>query len=306
MLTLKRHLEYPIATEGSVVTIGNFDGVHRGHQAMLEKVIATAKEKGLKSIVISFEPQANEFFSPQIPARLMKFREKVMALSKYPLDYLVCLPFNQKLADLSAEDFIQQILLDHCHMKHLIIGDDFRFGYQRKGDLALLQIWGKTHHFNVEAMPSFQHDQTRISSSQIRGLLEKGELDQAKALLGRPYGMYGRVGHGDKRGRILGYPTANILTHRKKAPLQGVYAVRIQLENKTYSGVANIGNRPTITGSRHLLEVHIFNFDRDIYGLPVYVEFVKKIRDEKRFESLAALTAQIHNDAEKAREILSI
>jgi riboflavin kinase/FMN adenylyltransferase len=304
-LKIKRHY-HALETQGSVVTIGNFDGIHRGHQALIEKLLETAEKKQLDSVLITFEPQPNEFFSKEAPPRLMKFREKAMALSAYPLDYLFCLGFTQTLADLSAEDFIQEILLNRCHMKHLIIGDDFRFGHLRKGDLSLLQSWGKTHDFTVEALSSVLKDQQRISSSQIRRLLENAELDAAKSLLGRPYGMFGRVGHGDKRGRLLGFPTANILIHRKKSPLRGVYAVKIRIEDKTYFGVANIGNRPTVEGSRHLLEVHIFDFNRDIYGLPVYVEFVKKIRDEKRFDNLPTLTAQIQADAQKAREILTI
>ncbi len=304
-MKIKRHY-HALETQGSVVTIGNFDGIHRGHQALIEKLLETAEKKQLDSVLITFEPQPNEFFSKEAPPRLMKFREKAMALSAYPLDYLFCLGFTQTLADLSAEDFIQEILLNRCHMKHLIIGDDFRFGHLRKGDLSLLQSWGKTHDFTVEALSSVLKDQQRISSSQIRRLLENAELDAAKSLLGRPYGMFGRVGHGDKRGRLLGFPTANILIHRKKSPLRGVYAVKIRIEDKTYFGVANIGNRPTVEGSRHLLEVHIFDFNRDIYGLPVYVEFVKKIRDEKRFDNLPTLTAQIQADAQKAREILTI
>ncbi len=284
---------------GGVATIGNFDGVHQGHQALLTKVVKTAKALGLPSLVITFEPQPLEYLVPQksVP-RLTRLREKFYLLAKSGIDHVLIIRFDEDMARLTPDEFIQ-LLLDKLKVKHLIVGKDFRFGKNRQGDVELLKKAG----FTVLTQPDVMMDSERVSSTRIRQALLAGNHALAHRLLGRPYFMMGHVVHGNKLGRQLGYPTANIYLHRKVSPVMGVYVVKVHgLGKKPLPGVANIGIRPTIGGTRSLLEVHLFNFNQAIYGKYVSVEFCHKLRDEERYDSLDALKAQIDIDADQARE----
>ncbi|MCW8918015.1 MAG: bifunctional riboflavin kinase/FAD synthetase [Gammaproteobacteria bacterium] len=290
---------------GCVATIGNFDGVHLGHQAVLGQLAEKAQEFGLPTVVITFEPQPQEYFSHgEIPPRLTRLREKLRALRRFAIDRVLALRFNQGLAGLSADAFIQQVLLDGLDVRYLVVGDDFRFGRGREGDFALLQRVGAANGFEVVHMHTFSLGGARVSSTRIREALQRGDLLQAEQMLGRPYRMCGRVAHGNKLGRTIGFPTANIFLHRKKTPVDGVFAVELfGIEGEPVAGVANVGTRPTVdaTGTRTLLEVHLFDFAADIYGRYVQVDFLHRIREERRFDSFEALKAQILHDAEEAR-----
>ena len=291
------------SSEGCVATIGNFDGVHLGHQAVLSQLALKGDMLGLPATVITFEPQPTEFFLPaKAPPRLSRFREKVEALRSYSIEQLCVLRFNEVLAGMSANDFIQKLLVKGLNVRYLVVGDDFKFGKDRKGDFALLKKMGEEHNFQVVNMHTFAIAETRVSSTRIRQALTAGDLMLAQTLLGHPYKMSGRVAHGDKRGRTLGYPTANIHLHRAKVPLTGVYAVRLYgLEDEPIEGIANVGVRPTIGEGNTLLEVHLFDFNKDIYGENVQVYFLHKVRDEKKFDGLPALVAQIERDCQSAR-----
>lgn len=289
---------------GCVASIGNFDGVHLGHQAVLGQLAEEAAELNLPAVVITFEPQPREFFAKTaIPARLTRFREKMQALRRFSVDYVMCLRFNQALASMPAEEFIQKLLVEGLGVRYLVVGDDFRFGRARQGDFALLQAAGKRHGFQVVNMHTFSVDGIRVSSTRIREALARGDLATAEKLLGRPYRMSGRVAHGDKFGRKLGFPTANIHLHRKATPLQGIFAVEVfGLSREPIAGAANVGTRPTVNGTRCLLEVHLLDFDQDIYGRYVQVEFLHKLRDEVHFETHEALREAIARDCEQVRE----
>jgi riboflavin kinase/FMN adenylyltransferase len=292
---------------GCVATIGNFDGVHRGHQAVLEQLARSAQELQLPLTVITFEPQPREFFAPGgIPPRLTRLREKLEAMRAYGVDRVVCLRFDAYLASLPPADFIRVILVEGLGVRYLVVGDDFRFGRERAGNFALLEQAGARQGFPVVAMQTFDVGGSRVSSTRIREALETGDLETAALLLGRPYGMCGRVAHGDKRGRTIGFPTANIYLHRAAAPVAGVFTVAMHgVPGAPLPGVANVGTRPTVDGTRSQLEVHLFDFDRDIYGCHVQVSFLHRLRDEQRFESFDALQAQIRLDAEQARAFFS-
>lgn len=293
---------------GGAVTIGNFDGVHIGHQAILKSLIETAQTLGIRSTVIIFEPQPQEYFAnSSAPPRLTRLREKVRALSQWNLDYLLLLRFNAQLANLSAEAFIQQILVNGLKLRYLTIGDDFRFGKGRSGNFALLQTAGQHHGFEVVPMTTFNVEAERVSSTRIRAALHSGDLAQAESLLGRPYRLCGRVVYGYQRGRSIGFPTANINLHRTVCPVRGVYAVRVLglASGQPGYGVANIGHRPTIGGTHPLLEVHLFDFTGNLYGHYLQVELLHRIRDEQRFASFAELRQQIQHDAQMARQLLS-
>lgn len=289
---------------GCVATIGNFDGVHLGHQALLDRVKEQAKIYNIPSLVISFEPQPPEFFRQGKPAmaRLTRFREKFTALARFGIDQVLILRFNHWLASLSAEEFIQYVLYDGVNAKHVIVGDDFRFGRQRQGDINFLKEVGAKYQITAEAMPSVLIEGTRVSSTVIRQALAKGDHVLAQKLLGRPYSMEGRVVHGDKLGRQLGFPTANIFLHRLMTPVHGIYVVRLHGIGQTgLPGVASIGTRPTVGGTRSLLEVHVFDFNQDIYGRHVQVEFCQKLREEEHFTTIESLVKQMEQDAEAAR-----
>ena len=296
------------SSEGCVATIGNFDGVHLGHQAVLSQLALKGDMLGLPATVITFEPQPTEFFLPaKAPPRLSRFREKVEALRSYSIEQLCVLRFNEVLAGMSANDFIQKLLVKGLNVRYLVVGDDFKFGKDRKGDFALLKKMGEEHNFQVVNMHTFAIAETRVSSTRIRQALTAGDLMLAQTLLGHPYKMSGRVAHGDKRGRTLGYPTANIHLHRAKVPLTGVYAVRLYgLEDEPMEGIANVGVRPTIGEGNTLLEVHLFDFNKDIYGENVQVYFLHKVRDEKKFDGLPALVAQIERDCQSARNYFDV
>lgn len=289
---------------GCVATIGNFDGVHLGHQAVLGQLAQKADELRLPAVVITFEPQPQEFFAPeQAPPRLTRFREKLQALRRYAVDRVLCVRFDRAFSRLPAEAFIDRILIAGLGVRYLVVGDDFHFGYQRRGDFAMLQTAGAAHDFPVVNLHTFSIDGERVSSTRVRDALAAGDLNGAEQLLGRPYRMSGRVAHGDRRGRTIGFPTANLHLHRRSTPLQGVYAVEVfGLEREPLPGVANVGNRPTVDGTRSLLEVHLLDFSQDIYGRYVHVDFLHRIRAERRFESFEALKQQIQLDAQAARD----
>lgn len=294
---------------GCVATIGNFDGVHLGHQAMFRRLRQEADRHELPLTVIVFEPQPMEYFRPdEAPPRLTSMREKVRMFEELGIDNVLILHFSKRLAAMGAETFIDEILVRGLGIKHLFVGDDFRFGRARSGDVRMLREAGEAHGFSVDDMDTQTHDDERISSTRIRRHLLAGELEEATACLGRSYAICGRVAHGDKRGRTIGFPTLNIVLRRKSSPLRGVYAVRVSgLGDDLLPGVANIGNRPTVEGDdRFLLEVHLFNFDREVYGELVEVDFVARIRDEMKFESFDALRQQIDVDAVEARRLLGV
>lgn len=300
------HLE-PLR-DGCVLTIGNFDGLHLGHQQVIEKLAEHGKRLNLPVAVMIFEPQPLEYFlGDHAPSRLTRLREKVIQFAKLPVDELLVLPFNPTLADYDAEQFITDILVDRLRVKHLVIGDDFHFGKARRGNFALLQHRGQEYGFEVENTHSFELNGLRISSTLIRDALAEGRLDQARLMLGRDYSVCGRVAHGDKRGRELGFPTANIEMFRKNTSIVGVFAVTLTgLDGNEYQGVANVGTRPTVDhGTRVVLETHLFDFNADIYGRYVEVHFKEKIRDEMRFPTLTALQAQIRDDVLAARRIFA-
>lgn len=293
---------------GSVATIGNFDGVHLGHQAVFRALHTEGRRLGVPATVITFEPQPLEFFAPErAPSRLTRLREKLGAMRDTGVERVLILEFGRRLAEMSADAFIDTLLVERLAIAHLYVGDDFRFGKGRQGDVGLLRAAGERHGFTVDSMETLAIEGARVSSTRIRDALSRGDLVDAARCLGRTYAICGRVAHGDKRGRTIGFPTLNIDLHRRVSPLRGVFAVRVAgVDDVVLPGVANIGTRPTVTGdTRYLLEVHLFDFDRDIYGAHLTVEFISRIRDEKKFESFEALKAQIQRDAEAARAILN-
>lgn len=288
---------------GCAATIGNFDGVHRGHQAILARLRERARELGVPSCVVIFEPQPREYFSPQTaPARLARLRDKVQLLAEEQVDLVLCLAFNKRLSKLSASEFVDTILIDGLGVKHLEVGDDFRFGCDRVGDFDFLTQVGSLQGFTVEAAQTVEMDGLRVSSTQVRKALAAADFERAEQLLGRPFCIEGRVLHGQKLARQLGWPTANVQLKRRRVPLTGVYLVSVDIDGKTWPGVANIGVRPTVAGdgSAHL-EVHLLDFAGDLYGRHLTVAFHHKLRDEQRFASLEALKSAIDADVAAAR-----
>ncbi|WP_159565352.1 bifunctional riboflavin kinase/FAD synthetase [Budvicia diplopodorum] len=289
---------------GCVLTIGNFDGVHLGHQALLRQLKKEGQRLGLPTMVMIFEPQPLELFAPeQAPARLTRLRDKCKYLAQAGVDYLLCIKFDTAFATISAENFISRLLVDKLGVKFLMIGDDFRFGAQRQGDFSLLQAAGKKQGFAVANTESFCEFGKRVSSTMIRHALRDDDLALVESLLGRPYSICGRVVHGDALGRTIGFPTANLPMKRLVTPVKGVYAVEVLgLGDKPLPGVANIGIRPTVSGVRQQLEVHLLDVDMDLYGRHLDVVIREKIRSEQRFASLDALKQQIEYDAVSARK----
>jgi riboflavin kinase/FMN adenylyltransferase len=287
-----------------VATIGNFDGVHLGHQAVLKQLTEQAARLDLPSVVIILEPQPNEFFKgSDAAARLTRLREKLQLFKSYSIDRVLCLVFNANLSAMPARDFIEKILVDGLDVRYLVVGDDFRFGHKRQGDFAMLVEAGKEHDFPVVNMQTYHLDGERVSSTRIRSALAEGDLALAEKLLGRPYSMTGRIAHGDKRGRTIGFPTANLHLHRRRSPILGVYAVEmLGIEGEPVAGIANVGTRPTVDGSKTLLEVHLFDYEGDLYGCYVQVNFLQKIRDEMKFDSFPQLQQQIQQDVTQARD----
>ncbi|AVR88572.1 bifunctional riboflavin kinase/FAD synthetase [Thauera aromatica] len=295
------------ADTATVLTIGNFDGLHLGHQALLALLTEKARALGLPAVVLTFEPHPREYFSPaDAPARLASLREKLLLLGAAGVDRTHVCRFDARFAAQNAQSFIDDTLVHGLGVRHLFIGDDFRFGARRQGDFAMLQEAGRRLGFGVESMPTLSVDGERVSSSAVRSALAEADLARAARLLGRPYSIAGRVSHGDKLGRQLGFPTANIQMKHRLPPLTGVYAVGVEgLAAAPIAGVANIGLRPTVTANgRARLEVHLFNWTRDCYGAHIRVHFLHKLRAERRFDSLDALRAQIAADAATARQWL--
>lgn len=269
---------------GCVLTIGNFDGVHLGHQTVLKQVKQKAKQLGLAAVVMTFEPQPLELFMRQkAPARLTRLRDKFVQLSKLDLDRLLCINFNKEFAQLPAKQFVEKLLIEQLGVKYLVVGDDFRFGKDRQGDFALLQQAGKEHGFEVVSTESFCLDTQRVSSTAIRRALASDELEAAKTMLGRDYSISGRVSHGRKLGRTIGFPTANLPLKRCVSPVSGVYVVEAEFKGQTLGGVANVGQRPTVDGVRQQLEVHFFDFSTNLYGEQLEVCLLHKLRDEVKF-----------------------
>lgn len=290
------------------LAIGNFDGVHLGHAALIGRLVEVAGQLGVVPTVLSFEPHPREFFAPDsAPARLSAFREKLELLADCGVDQAMICRFNRAFAALSAEQFVEDVLVRGLKVRHVVIGDDFRFGKARLGDFALLQQCATRHGFTVEAMGSVVVDGERVSSSGVRRALAAGDMAHAAKLLGRPYVMDGQVVHGQKLGRQLGFATANLRIKHNPLPMTGVFAVEVAgLGDSPLPGVANLGIRPTVGGTRPLLEVHLFDFDRDVYGAHISVRFVHKLRDEQRFPNFDALKAQIAADAAAARAFFSL
>jgi riboflavin kinase/FMN adenylyltransferase len=296
------------ADTAAVLTIGNFDGVHLGHQALLTLLTGKARELGLPAVVLTFEPHPREYFSPvDAPARLASLREKLLLLDTAGVDRCHICRFDAHFAAQPAQAFIDDILVRGLGVRHLFIGDDFRFGARRQGNFAMLQEAGARQRFGIESMPTLAVAGERVSSSAVRAALAEGDLGHAARLLGRPYSIAGRVAHGDKLGRQLGFPTANIQMKHRRPALSGVYVVSVEgLTLGTVSGVANIGLRPTATtNGRARLEVHLFDWTQDCYGAHIRVHFLHRLRPEHKFASLDALRAQIALDAQAARQWLA-
>lgn len=294
-------------SQGSILTIGNFDGLHLGHRMLLDHVLEQARKSGLPAVVMCFEPTPQEFFAPLgPPARLMRFAEKSRALEEYGVDVFCCLDFDADLRGGSPEWFVQEILVKTLNVRHLIVGDQFRFGKNRAGNVDDLKSAGDKHNFQVNGIASLESDGTAVSSTLIRRALSSGNLSRAAELLGKNYSMSGEVIHGNHLGRRLGFPTANIDPDRIHVALMGIFAVRVTgLGKNVLEGVASVGTRPTVGGTKVILEVYIFDFDEDIYGQELQVEFVEKIREELNFPDIDALIENINNDVACARKILA-
>jgi len=288
-----------------VLTIGNFDGVHEGHKMLLDHLIAKGRELGVPSMLLTFEPTPREFFrGGVVPARLTRFHEKITLLMRTGLDRVLCLPFNERTANTPAEWVVEELLTKMLGIRHMVVGDDFRFGKGAQGDYAMLKAAGDRHGFGVAHMATLALAHERVSSTRIREALAAADFELAERLLGHPYFIMGRVVYGRQLGRQLGVPTVNIPLHRYRAALEGVYAVTVSGLDRDYAGVANIGVRPTVQGKEPLLEVHLFDFQGDLYGKRLSVVFRHKIRDERTFPGLEALKAQIQLDIEAARHWL--
>ena len=292
---------------GSVITIGAFDGLHLGHEQLLARVRAASETQKLPSVVMSFEPTPGEFFSSQRPpARLMRFREKFEALAEHDIDVFYCPRFAQQMRDISSQDFIRKILIHGLGARHIVVGDDFRFARRREGGVEELQQHAALLGYTVEQLASIVVGETRVSSTAIRDALWSGDLERATRLLGRPYRMSGNVVAGQKKGRTLGFPTANVDLRRRQSPVMGIFAVRVSgLAGGPYDAVASVGTRPTFDGVKPLLEVHIFDFDDEIYGQYIHVEFISRLRSEIKYDEVSELVAQMHRDADNARSELA-
>jgi riboflavin kinase / FMN adenylyltransferase len=298
----------PAQRDPCALTVGNFDGVHRGHQALIGQVVGAARSRGLVSAVMTFEPHPREFFAPQAaPARISNLRDKIEALAATGLDRAIVQHFNRRFASLAASEFVEQVLIERCRVRWLLVGDDFRFGARRAGDNALLQTYAAAGAFELEQMPTFDDGGERISSTAVRSALASGDLEGARRLLGRPYSISGRVRHGRKIGRSLGFPTLNLRIPPATAALHGIFAVTVDgVAPHKVAGVASIGLRPTVDDAgRWMLEVHLFDFAEDVYGKVVKVTFVRKLRDERKYDTLDDLSAAIRADAQAARALLS-
>lgn len=294
------------AGERCVATIGTFDGVHLGHQSVIRQAVRFARRLKLPALVVTFEPQPQEYFNPgTAPARLTSFREKIEALRRLPVDRICCLRFGPRLAALEPEQFVERLLVRGLSIEGIVVGDDFRFGRNRRGDFNTLVELARDWNYRVEPVETFTMQGDRISSSRIRSALLDGDLDTAGALLGRPFEISGRVQAGDRRGRELGFPTINIDLSGRKAPVLGIFVVRVRFPDGAWrSGVASVGTRPMFDGRSLLLEVHILDFHGDLYGRRLQVRFLKRLRAEENFETVEQLCAQIREDIARARAFL--
>lgn len=294
-------------TRSTVITIGNFDGVHLGHQAMFAATRHMAEKHKLPATVVSFEPLPHEYFtSTETAPRLHGLRDRFRSIEAQRMDRLLLLRFDQQLCAMPADQFIQQILVEKLRARHMVIGDDFRFGHQRKGTADTLRRWTDTLQYTVEQSDTCQLGNERVSSTRIREHLSAGDLDEAAALLGRHYRISGRVVHGEKVGRQLGFPTANVALGKHSPPLRGVFAVWAmhRESGERFAAVANLGERPTVGGRKLLLEVHALDASPDWYGHHLAIDFIARLRVEKRFASLDELKTQIALDADAARQIM--
>lgn len=292
------------ADQGGVVTIGNFDGVHLGHQALLRETVNRARALGVPSVVMTFEPHPFEFFAKGKPtiARLTRLREKFRAIEACGIDCVLIIPFNQSVASMSASDFVRHYLVESLRPRHVVVGDDFHFGYQRQGNLELLTELGRGYGFTASDMPTLTIGGERVSSTRVRKVLHEGDHNLAKELLGRPYSMQGRIRGGNQLGRQWGFPTANIFLHREMTPVMGIFTVLVHgVADHPWPGAANLGVRPTVDGTRTLLEVHLLDFNEQIYGRYVEVEFCEKLRDEERYPTIELLREQIARDVAVSR-----
>jgi riboflavin kinase/FMN adenylyltransferase len=287
--------------------VGNFDGVHLGHQQMIRAVKARAAQIGAPAAVLVFEPSSKEFMDPDdAPARLTRWREKFVALAAAGVDRLVTLRFNDCMRAMSPQAFVHELMVEALGARHVVVGHDFRYGSKAGGTIESLREAGRVRGFGVEEIAPFAIDGVRVSSTAVRDRLGRGDFTDAARLLGRPYRMVGHVAHGRRLGRALGFPTANLHLMRRKSPVWGISAVRVfGIGSSPVAGVASLGTRPTVDGTEPLLEVHVFDFDGDLYGRLIEVEFVAKLRDEVKFDSLDALVRQMNVDAAQARELLS-
>ena len=310
MTRLSRDLAGPcLAPAGSVVAIGAFDGLHRGHQALLGEVRIRAQALEATPAVISFEPLPRSYFAREPVPRLSSVREKLAGFTAAGMARVLLLRFNAALTAMSAEDFVRRVLVERLAAREVWVGADFRFGHKRAGDVALLERMGAELGFGTRVMPPVLLEGTRVSATRVRALLAAGEFAGATPLLGRPFVIEGRVERGNQLGRTLGFPTANIHLRGRASPVQGIFAVRVGLGEApcSWPGVASLGLRPTVNQvAQPLLEVHLFDFEGDLYGRRMGVEFVAKLRDERKFDDLDALTSQMHADARLARELLGM
>ncbi|MDA9636862.1 bifunctional riboflavin kinase/FAD synthetase [SAR86 cluster bacterium] len=292
-----------------VATIGNFDGLHLGHKEIIKKMKSIGIANNLESLVIFTEPHAKEFFSANKdlsdqPTRISPWRDKFKRLKDNSIDYGFFLKFNTKLQKMTPENFIEEVL-EKLNIQYLLIGDDFKFGKEREGDFDMLLSWGKKNNIQVSKIPTYTFEQKRVSSTRIRKSLENGDFNMAEKLLGRKYTFSGKVVFGNRLGRTIGVPTANIWVPKSNLPIKGVYAVKALIEKRQFNGIANMGIRPTVGGTSPVLEIHIFDFNKDIYGQRIEVEFHKKIREEKKFVHLDQLKDQISKDIEIAKKFLN-
>ena len=299
----RRHCD----ARGCVLTVGNYDGVHLGHQHMIRVVRQRAAELDCAATVLVFEPSSKEFIDPAgAPPRLTRWREKYAALAAQGVDRLVTLRFDDEIRAMSPQSFVDQLIVAALNARHVVVGDDFRYGAMARGTIDSLRAAGAVRGFGVEQIAPFIVDGVRVSSTAVRERLESGDCNGAARLLGRPYRMMGRVVHGERLGRTLGFPTANLRLMRRKSPVSGILAVRVfGIDGQPLNGVASLGTRPTVNGTVPLLEVHVFDFEGDLYGRTLEVEFVAKLRDELKFVSLDAMRVQMQIDAAQARDLLS-
>lgn len=309
-MRLVRHLvdlPHSDLARGSVVTIGAYDGLHLGHTQLLGRVIKEARSRELPAVVMSFEPTPKEFFAAaRPPARLMRFREKFEALAEYGVDIFYCPRFSATMRSIPADAFIRQILVHGLNARHVVVGDDFHFARKREGSIENLLRASTALQFSVDQVASINVDGVRVSSTEIRESLAEGNVERATALLGRPYRMSGKIVKGREVGRSLGYATANVDLRRRQSAVLGIFAVRVHgLPQGPVDGVASVGTRPTFDLCKPLLEVHVFDFDADIYGEYIHVDFLAHLRAEKKFASADELVAQMDIDAENARLALA-